>query len=63
MIKSGLNICEGTTNPNLYESDNSTSKYIKLKLIELKRKAQEPTIIILKFSAAVSISIEAVDRS
>lgn len=34
-----------------------------LKLIELKRKAQEPTVIILKFSAAVSISIEAVDRS
>lgn len=63
MIKSGLNIYEVTTNPNLYESDNSTSKYIKLKLIELKRKAQEPTVIILKFSAAVSISIEAVDRS
>ena len=55
------NLREGTTKPNLYESDNSTSKYIKR--IELKRKAQEPTVIVLKFSAAVSISIEAVDRS
>lgn len=36
----------------LYESDNSTSKYIKLKLIELKRKAQEPTVIILKIQCS-----------
>lgn len=63
MIKLGLNILKGPTKPNLYESDNSPSKYIKWKLRELKRKAQEHTIIVLKFSVSVSISIEGVDRS